>query len=185
MTKRNRFHLINLPCGGTIVTITLLILFIASPVLAIPPDPDNAALLYYQGFLELAELSEEARTRFGYVGPGHRVPDDEVREDIRKCTEAIEFAEAAVEIPTCHWGVRYPKEFKAPMAIAQMRLLTYVLLTDARIRAADGDYRAALERCLMTGKFARHVGDDTFTLYLVSTAVGELELIPVDLWHGR
>lgn len=155
--------------------VTLAIPFMASPALALPPDPDNAALLYYQGFLTLAKLSDEAQKRLGYVGPGHRVPDDEVRQDIRKCREAIEFAEAAIEMPTCHWGVRYSKEFKAPMAIAHMRLLTYVLITDARIHAADGDYRAALERCLMTGKFARHVGDDTFTLYLVSTAVGELE----------
>jgi hypothetical protein len=175
MTKRSRSHFNILLCNGTVLVVTLLTLFVASPVPAIPPEPDNAALLYYQSFLELAELSKEARTRFGYTGPGHRVPDDEVREDVCKCKEAIEFAEEAVEMPTCHWGVRYPKEFKAPMAIAQMRLLAYVLLTDARIHAADGDYKAALERCLMTGKFARHVGDDTFTLYLVSTAFKELE----------
>jgi hypothetical protein len=55
--------------------------------------------------------------------------------------------------------------------MAQMRFLTYVLIADARIRAADGNYRGALERCLMTGAFARHVGDDTLISYLVSRSV--------------
>jgi len=55
-----------------------------------------------------------------------------------------------------------------------MRFLTYVLVADARIRASDGDYKGALERCLMTGTFARHVGDDTVISYLVSLAVRSL-----------
>lgn len=42
---------------------------------------------------------------------------------------------------------------------------------DARIRAADGNYKSALERCLMTVTFARHIGDDTFISYLVSRSV--------------
>ena len=59
--------------------------------------------------------------------------------------------------------------------MAQSRFLTFVLIADARIRAADGDYRGALERCLMTGTFARHIGDDTLISYLVSIAVRGLE----------
>jgi hypothetical protein len=55
--------------------------------------------------------------------------------------------------------------------MAQMRYLTFVLIADARIRTADGNYKGALERCLMTGTFARHVGDDTLISYLVSRSV--------------
>jgi hypothetical protein len=149
---------------------------IASPVLAIPPDPDNAALLYYQGFLTLAQLSDEARDRIGDVARGEVEPNNKVREDIGKCSGAIEFAEAAVKVPKCHWGLRYSQGFDALMPqLAQIRFLTFVLIADARIRAVDGDYKAALERCLMVGTLARHIGNDTMISYLVSIAVRDLE----------
>jgi hypothetical protein len=157
--------------AGTLF-VTLAAAIAASPVLAIPPDPDNAALLYYQGFLTLAQLSDEARDRIGKVARGETPPDNQVREDIGKCAGAIEFAEAAAKVPACNWGVRYSQGFDALMPqMAQMRYLTFVLIADARILAADGKYRAALERCLMTGTFARHVGDDTLVSYLVSRSV--------------
>ena len=143
--------------------VALTALFVASPVRALPPDPDNAALLYYQGFLMLAELSDEARDRISHVATGKTSPDDQVREDISKCIGAIEFAEAAVQVPKCHWGVRYSQGFEALMPqLARMRFLAFVLMADARIHAVDGDYRGALERCLTTGTFARHIGDDTY-----------------------
>jgi hypothetical protein len=153
----------------------LAMAFVASPVRALPPDPDNAALLYYQGFLMLAELDEEARDHIADVARGKAVPDDEVREDISKCIGAIELAEAAAEVPACNWGVRYSQGFDALLPqLAQIRFLTFILVADARIYASDGDYKGALERCLMTGTLARHVGDDTVISYLVSLAVRSL-----------
>ncbi len=165
-------------CKGSLTKtlfLTLALTFIASPVLAIPPDPDNAALLYYQGFLMLAQLEEVAWDHISNVARGKAEPDDKAREYISKCAGAIEFAEVAVKVPKCHWGVRYSQGFEALMPqLPQMRRLTFVLMVDARIRAADGDYKAALERCLMAGTFARHVGDDTLISYLVSIAVRNL-----------
>lgn len=145
---------------------------IASPVLAYPPDPDNAALLYYQGFLTLVELNEEARDRISDVAWYKVAPDNKVREDISKCKGAIQLAEAASKVPACNWGVQYSQGFEALLPhLAQMRFLTYALIADARILALDGDYKRALERCLMTGTLARHVGDDTLVSYLVSLSV--------------
>lgn len=159
---------------GTML-VSLAMSLITSPVLAYPPDPDNAALLYYQGFLTLVELNEEARDRIKNVAQGEIAPDDKVRQDISKCKGAIEFAEAAAQVSTCNWGLRYSQGFGALMPqMAHMRFLTFVLVADARIRASDGDYKGALERCLMTGKFARHVGDDTLVSYLVSLSVRTL-----------
>ena len=155
--------------------IVLAIAFITPPVQAFPPDPDNAALLYYQGFLMLAELDKEARDHIADVARGKVEPDDKVREDISKCIGAIELAEAAAEVPACNWGIRYSQGFDALLPqLAQVRFLTFVLVADARVRAADGDYMGALERCLMTGTLARHVGDDTIISYLVSLAVRSL-----------
>lgn len=157
--------------AGTIF-VTLAITFVASPVLAIPPDPNNAALLYYQGFLSLPQLSEEERGHIGDVARGKISPDDQVRQDIGKSSGAIHFAEAAVKVPACNWGVEYSQGFEALMPqMAQMRFMTFVLVADARMRAADSDYKGALERCLMVEKFAYHIGDDTFISYLVSISV--------------
>ena len=153
----------------------LLLAMAASPAPALPPDPDNAALLYYQGFLSLPQLSEEARDHLSNVARGKVAPDDQVRQDISKSTGAIHFAEAAANVPVCQWGVQYSEGFDALMPqMAQMRFMTFVLVADARVRTADGDYRGALERCLMTETFARHVGDDTLISYLVSLSVRNL-----------
>jgi len=154
------------------VFVSLAMTLVASPVLAYPPDPDNAALLYYQGFLTVVELNEEARDRIRGVARGEVTPDEKVREDISKCIGAIQLAEAASEVPACNWGVRYSQGFDALMPqLAHMKVLTFVLIADARIRASDSDYREALERCLMTGIFAHHVGDATLISYLVSLSV--------------
>jgi len=55
--------------------------------------------------------------------------------------------------------------------LAQIRFLAYVLLADARVRALDGDYKGAFERCLQMRTFTRHIGDDTLIAYLVGVAV--------------
>jgi hypothetical protein len=154
------------------VFVSLVILSFASSTPAYPPDPDNAALLYYQGFLTLAELNEEARDHIQEVAKGEAEPDGKVREDIGKCIGAIQFAEAAAQVPACNWGFRYSQGFDALMPqLAQMKFLTYVLIADARIRASDGDHKRALEQCLMTCTFAHHLGDDTLVSYLVSLSV--------------
>ncbi len=160
--------------AGT-VFVSLAMALVASPARAYPPDPDNAALLYYQGFLTLVELDEEARDRIRDMAMGEVAPDDKVREDISKCIGAIQFAEAAAEVPACSWGVRYSQGFDALMPqLAQVRFLTFVLVADARIRASDSDYKRAFERCLMTGTLARHVGDETIISYIVSLVVRTL-----------
>ena len=153
----------------------LLFALLATPARALPPDPDNAALLYYQGFLSMPQHSEEARDLLSNVARGKIPPDDRIREEIAKSNGAIHFAEAAVKVPACNWGIQFSEGFDALMPqFAQIRLMTFVLIADARIRAADGDYRGALERCLMTETFAYHVGDDTMISYLVSVSVRNL-----------
>lgn len=142
---------------------------------AIPPDPDNAALLYYQAFLSLPDLDDQARTLLGDVARGKVDPNDKVRQYVQSCRAAIETAEAAAKLQKCDWGFRFSQGFDALMPqLAQVRFLTFVLIADARVRAADGDYRGAFERCLMTDTLARHVGDDTLVSYLVSIAVRNL-----------
>ncbi len=161
---------------ASIVVAGLMLSWAATPVRAIPPDPDNAALLYYQAFISLADLDKEARDHIAEVARGATAPTEKTREFVEKCRPAIEFTDAARTLTICNWGFRYSKGFEASMPyLAQMRFLAFVLLADARIRAADGDYRGAFERCLQMGTFARHVGDDPLISYLVAVAIQRLE----------
>jgi hypothetical protein len=152
--------------------VSIILTTAISPAPALPPDPDNAALLYYQGFLSLPQLSKEERGHLGDVARGNVKPDDKVREHIAQSNGAIRFVEAGARVPDCQWGVQFSQGFDALMPqMAQMRFMTFVLIADARVRAVDGDYRGALERCLMTETFACHIGDDTLISYLVSISV--------------
>jgi hypothetical protein len=158
--------------GAAGLALLILVSLAAPRARAIPPDPDNAALLYYQAFLSLAELSDGERKVIRAVAKGEADSNDQAREYIQKCRGAIEFAEAATQVPTCNWGFRFSQGFEALMPhLSQVRFLTFVLAADVRTRAVDGNYRGALERCLLVDTLARQVGDDTLVSYLVSIAV--------------
>lgn len=148
----------------------------ASPAkAAIPPDPDNAALLYYQAFISLADLDKQGRDHIGEVARGTAVANEKTRQYVEDCKAAIDFADAAKTLQKCDWGFRYSQGFEARLPhLAQIRFLAYVLLADARVRALDGDYKGALERCLQMRTFTRHIGDDTLISYLVGVAVQKL-----------
>jgi hypothetical protein len=153
----------------------LATLWSASPVRAVPPDPDNAALLYYQAFLTVADLDKEARSHIADVARGKVAPNETTREYIGKCRGAIDFAEAARNLQVAHWGFRYSQGFDALMPhLSHMRFLTFVMLADARLFAHDGNYEAALDRCLIAYRMARHVGDETAISFLVGISINTL-----------
>jgi len=160
------------------ITAAVLVTSLAvSPVRAvIPPDPDNAALLYYQAFISLPDLDKEAREHISDVARGAIAPTEKTREYVESCRQAIDFADAARDLRVCHWGFRYSQGFDAAMPyLAQVRFLGFVLLADARVRASDGDYRGAFERCLEIDTLTRHIGDDPLISYIVAVAVQRLE----------
>jgi hypothetical protein len=144
-----------------------------TPAAALPPDPDNAALLYYQAFLLVAQTDDRAvADMVANVANGAIAPNDQVKEHIKNCRLAIDCALAASELQRCNWGLRYSKGFSAPLPyLAQVKSLSRLVLADARILAADGDCRQALERCLATYRLAGHVGDEVLISFLVSVAV--------------
>jgi len=127
-----------------------------------PPNQDNAALLYYQAFLLQPDLDLTTSHKIDDVLRGAQA-DRQVRTYLGHCLPAIEMAEIASRIPQCSWGVRYlqipgyNKLFLSP----RFYHLVMVLLADARTLAADGHYRAALERCLTVRRFSRHLGEDS------------------------
>jgi hypothetical protein len=140
---------------------------------ALPPDPNNAALLYYQAFLVIPHPDDRAVTDLvAGVANGTAAPNDAVKEYVKKCGNAIDYAVAASNLPRCDWGLAYSRGFSALMPhLGQARSLARLVLADARILSAEGNYRPALERCLTVYKLAGHLGDNVLISVLVSAAV--------------
>jgi len=134
----------------------------------LPPDPDNAALLYYQAFLLRPEPDDDASASIDEVIRGGE-PDEKLREylNLSDCRETIELAEAAAQLPYCNWGIRFSQRARLPQLV-HIRPLRSLLYTDAEVLAMDGDYQAAFNRCLTIRRIAGHVGDDTMLNYVVS-----------------
>jgi hypothetical protein len=147
-----------------------------TPAAAYPPDPDNAALLYYQAFLLVPQADDRALAdMLANVANGTIAPNDQVKEYVKKCRDAIDYAVAASALQHCNWGLRYSKGFSAAFPhLAQVRSLSRLVLAEARILAAQGEYRQALERCLATYRLAGHIGDEVLISFLVSVAVDTL-----------
>jgi hypothetical protein len=147
----------------------LLTLGVAVPVLAYPPDPDNAALLYYQAFLSCPKADEPLDTQLRDFADGKIALSKEIEDYVESCRSAIKLAIAASELRECDWGLRYSEGFSMILAhLAQTRTLGRILIADARIAASRGEYAEALARCVTVLKITRHVGDKT----LISTLVG-------------
>ncbi len=125
------------------------------------PSPDNAALLYYQAFLLQPDLDLSTSHKIDDVLRGAKA-DIQLRTYLGHCLPAIEMAEIASRIPQCTWGVRYLQIPGYNKSFLSTRLyhLVIILLADARTLAADGNYRAALARCLTVRRFARHIGEE-------------------------
>ncbi|MDI9430340.1 MAG: hypothetical protein QM570_01315 [Planctomycetota bacterium] len=177
-------------CGKALVAaFVLTVAWQASPTqgVGLPPDPNNAALLYYQAFLACPEPPERERARlirprFGlervYGHPPQQecaldqvesgaAPDDLVRDYVEMCGNAIELTERAIRLSDCSWGTLYSQGFSYRLRhLPPMRLLSRVLCAHARIVADDGAWRAALQQCLSAHTLVKHVGDHTGTSFL-------------------
>jgi len=214
----------------------------------LPPDPNNAALLYYQAFLlrpepdevakelvyytrlekiydilhgvkldfdtdieeQIQELEKKLKNRdaestemvldaelkfydeiiLNQLKGGRELdekirsvdPDEKIRGYMRKCRNTIELAQAASELSECDWGILYSQGLACRLPqLVEISDLTRMLCTDALLLAADKDYRAAFERCLMVRRFAHQVGDDTYLLYCVSQAADYQALCCIEL----
>jgi hypothetical protein len=158
------------------VLITVLVACVAlgpaSVTRAIPPDPDNAALVYYQAFLLAAQLDDGARDALFDFGRGEEELTDEIRQSAERCRTAIEYATAAADLKQCNWGLRFSLGFSLSLPhLSQVRYLSHAILADARILAADGNYPQAFARCLTVKKMGQHMSDETIISLLVGIAL--------------
>lgn len=154
------------------IYITLMLAISCPSVFALPPDPDNAALLYYQAFLLYPQADDTTRDLLRNLSQGKIDPNDKITEYVESCHASLELAMVASEIPICNWGIRFSKGFAANLPfLAQARSLYFLMTADARILAGEGAYRDALSRCLASKRMGQHIGEDMIISVLVTIAI--------------
>jgi len=141
------------------------------------PRPRRFDKMTPDDFCALAELSSLRHQHARQEKMCGVDPNRAIRGYIRRCREALELAQDASKLPECDWGIQHSKGIasRLPQSL-EIRSLGFVLQTDALIHAADGDYRAAFERCLLLRRIAEQVGDDTYFLYCVSKSLDGVAL---------
>ena len=92
------------------------------------PNPDNAALLYYQAFLLRPEPNMATSLRINEVLKGAE-PDRQMRMYLGHCLPMIRCAELASQIPQCSWGIWYETEaeFGISSLAGEVRNLSFIL----------------------------------------------------------
>ncbi len=165
----------NKKLAGTIM-IALIPLVLASSALALPPDPDNAALLYYQVFLICQKPDDTMQDMISDLAAGKIEPDARITKFVESQKTVIELAAAAAELHDCHWGLRYSDGLATQVPyLSQIRELAKLILADAKIAAKNGNCDLAIDRCLTARKLAVHVGSEpTIINLLVEIAIEKI-----------
>ena len=154
------------------ICITLILAISGPSAFALPPDPDNAALLYYQAFLLYPQADDTTRGLLTKLSQGKIDPNEKIIEYVEGCHTSLELAMVASEIPLCNWGVRFSEGFAANMPhLAQVRSLYFLIIADARILAVEGGYKEAFSRCLATKRMGQHMGDNMLISVLVAISI--------------
>jgi hypothetical protein len=138
----------------------------------LPPDAENAALLYYQAYilrLDFDDFEEDFEQEVRKVTLGSQ-PTESVRKYIELCSETIDLTKAAAKIPKCDWGGRYSLGLEPELSVVGplVAFLREILAANAHILATDGNFRKALDQCLTIRRLAAHVGTDTYMFSLIS-----------------
>jgi hypothetical protein len=151
-------------------------LILQSAAFALPPDPDNAALLYYQAFCVYEKPDDSMKDMVGDLAKGKIEPNPTITKYVEGCRPAIKLAASAGALGKCDWGMKYSDGLDAQARyLAETKMLTYIILADARIALLQDDYDLAIQRCLTARKLAIDVGQGPLTIgYLVEKAIEKL-----------
>jgi len=153
--------------------ISVILLTSVSPAIAYPPD--NAAVLYYKAFIMIQEPSKDVQKMMADLREGKIKPNDEIRQCLQDNRNVIEFAETAAGVRDCDWGYDISKGFDVLLPeLSKIRMTAFLLTAKAQILAEEGDYKAALGKCLTIHRMARHVGDRMLISYLVGNSLNAL-----------
>jgi len=142
---------------------------IGESAVELPPDTDNAALLYYQALLSYPQPEIGWNLIYNVTMDGAD-PNEQTRKYLNlRCQNVIELVQSATRLPKCDWGLLYSRGYGTSLEfLTQSRQLCDILDCYARTLAADRKYKQALDVCMCIRRFAAHIGDDTFVMFTVS-----------------
>ncbi len=123
---------------------------------SVPQNPaaDNKA----KSCKESSSVCGYNRNWYGIVkyAKGQADMDPQVKDFLRNCP-ATEIAMTASRIAYCDWGVNPSNYVLEPLPhLIGVRKLGYLLIADSKLSQEDGNYAAALEKCLAVKRMARH-----------------------------
>lgn len=149
---------------------TILVVYVLLPTIdvrAAETKQANAALLYYQAMLLCPDLDSVSGKMIDVVfGPINMENTkitgsiEQVRGYVKDHKAAIQIAEIASNISHCDWALPYaPYGGRSAQEIKvsrQAKALAFLICAEARVFAAEGDYKAGFARCFMLCRIARH-----------------------------
>ena len=133
--------------------------------------PDNAAVLYYKAAM-LYEVDSNMADMLADLQKDNIKVNDKIKEFVKKNRLIINTVLDASEVKNCDWGMDYSQGINTLMpSLGNFKKLTYLIIADAKILAKDGNYEAALSRCMSLYKMARHINDRIYVSYLVGISI--------------
>ena len=122
----------------------------------VPPDTDNAALLYYQAFQYLPDVCNVS-VDIDLQDYGKAVPDNSLSAFIADGINALRLAGNASQLCNCNWGVQYSRGFNYLMPYIAMKNLAFILRVDLYVSIAEHRYQDTWKRCFMMRRYAEHL----------------------------
>ena len=136
--------------------------------------PDNAAVLYYKAAM-LYEVNDEMADMLADLQKGKIELNDKIREFVKENRQIINTVLDASELKNCDWGIDVSGGMDVTIPhLSKMKQLSRLIIAEAKILAEDGDYEAALSRCMNLYKMARHINDRIYISYLVTISINSL-----------
>ncbi|MFC1677656.1 hypothetical protein ACFL3G_11425 [Planctomycetota bacterium] len=156
-----------------IVLVGLLVAMSSSIAFAYPPD--NAAVLYYKACL-IYRVDDGMADMLGDLQKGRIELNDEIREFVNKKQNQriIDTVLDASEVKNCEWGMDFSQGMDMDIpSLSSLREIFRLVIAEAKILTADGDYEEALSRCMGLYRMARHINDRIFICNLVAIAIND------------
>ena len=159
----------------TQLTLCVTIVSLAMGVTALAQPPDNAALLYYQAFLLYEKPDGPTDEMLNQFRHGEIAATEAIQKHLEQNRRTIDTVVRATNIDKCDWGYDYALGAELTMPnLARIRQVAFLIATDARWLAEQGDDQMALDRCLTLRRMALHICDKTLISYLVGIAIDAL-----------
>ncbi|MBN1506886.1 MAG: hypothetical protein JW955_08570 [Sedimentisphaerales bacterium] len=136
---------------------------------------DNAALLYYQACLLYGQPDETLAQMLTDFRDGKIASNEPIRKHIEANLRVIEYVVKASDLPRCDWGYDYSQGLDLTLVhLSSIKRIAFLVAANARLYAEQGDYRTALDRCMMVHKMALQETDRMAVTYLMGVAMSAM-----------